>query len=170
MVAKSWVVSSLHINDQEATVVDENNTKLKADFDKDTKIFRLFYPGAIQFSDRDYEESKGSRLATDMGMSKVPDTVLYENESSRMEMVEEEKRVILQSSDDVYGEICASLFGIANKEGAKGKNKKGMEGSTSRNTQYGQAGTSNPCQVKMLALASFSYNLWHDCCFNKKNR
>lgn len=76
------------INDQEATVVDEKNAKLKADFDKDTKIFRLFYPGAIQFSDSDYDESKGSRLATDTRMSKVPDNVLYENSVSQIQMQE----------------------------------------------------------------------------------
>lgn len=110
MVAKSWVVSSLLINDQEATVVQEGtNTKLKADFDKDTHVFRIFYPGAIQFSDRDYEESKGSRLATDMGMSKVPDQVLYENYASQMQMEEEETRVILQSSDDNYGEVKLTI-------------------------------------------------------------
>lgn len=109
MVAKSWIVSSLSINDQAATIVDEANTKLKADFDKDTNIFRLFYPGAIQFSDRDYQESKGSRLATDMGMSKIPDTVLYANKAGRMRMREEEERVILESSDDVYGDVTLTV-------------------------------------------------------------
>ena len=107
MVVKSWVVSSLLINDQEANVVDEGNTKLKVDVDSETKVLRLFYPGAIMFSDKDYEPSKGSRLATDMGMSKVPDNVLYENyiTNIQMKVEEEEKRVIFESSDDNYGEV-----------------------------------------------------------------
>ncbi|CAJ1952202.1 unnamed protein product [Cylindrotheca closterium] len=110
MVAKSWVVSSLLINDQEAAVVQaETNIKLKADFDKDTHLFRLFYPGAIQFSDSDYQESKGSRLATDMGMSKVPDQVLYENVAGQMQMEEDETKLILQSSDDSYGDVKLTI-------------------------------------------------------------
>lgn len=61
---------------------------------------RLFYPGAIQFSDKEYEPSKGARLATDMRMYKFPDNILYENSTSRLSMTEEAgKHIIIESSD-----------------------------------------------------------------------
>lgn len=44
-------------------------------------------------------------MATDMGMSKVPDSVLYENYASQMQMEENETKVSLQSSDESYGEV-----------------------------------------------------------------
>ena len=122
MVVKSWIVSSLLINDQIATVInEETNIKLKIDIDTETKILRLFYPGTIQFSDRDYEQSKGSRLATDMGMSKIPDKVLYENYVPNISMTENEddndnnnnnkkqQEVILSSSDEEYGEVKLNI-------------------------------------------------------------
>ena len=83
---KSWILSSLKRNEEDIPVlqqvVDHEGeggggppSKLKVSV-QDSKL-RIFYPGSIQFGDSDYKPSQGSRLATDMKMSKVPDQVLY---------------------------------------------------------------------------------------------
>lgn len=81
---KSWVLSSLKRNDEDIPVLQQlleegegggPPSKLKVSVE-DSKL-RIFYPGSIQFGDSDYKPSQGSRLATDMKMSKVPDQVLY---------------------------------------------------------------------------------------------
>jgi hypothetical protein len=78
MAEKNWVVRSLSVNHQEVNVVDgETNTKLKIDVLVDAQTLRVFFPGSILFNDKDHEESKGSRLATDMDMRKIPYRVLY---------------------------------------------------------------------------------------------
>ena len=72
---KNWVVSELVANDNSIEVV-KGSTKLKVDVDLGKQILRLYFPGAIEFADSDYQASQGSRLATDMRMSKSPDDVL----------------------------------------------------------------------------------------------
>jgi hypothetical protein len=76
---KNWVINSLLVNDEDVYVVDSEsiNSKLKVDVDKSLQIIRIFLPGSIMFSDKDYKESQGSRLATDMDLRKIPDKVLH---------------------------------------------------------------------------------------------
>ena len=77
---KNWVVQALHVNGEGLSVAKQddggNTMKLKVDV-SESGVLRIYFPGGIQFCDQDYQESKGSRLATDMKMPKSPDEVLY---------------------------------------------------------------------------------------------
>jgi hypothetical protein len=106
MAEKSWVIKYLSVNHQEVNVVDgETNSKLKVDVIVDAQTLRVFFPGSILFSDKDHEESKGSRLATDMDMRKIPDRVLYSldlltEDTIRVEKQQDNKTLFLQNNNN----------------------------------------------------------------------
>ena len=76
---KNWVLASLEVDGSAVPVVDSStNSKAKVCVDDANDTMRICVPGGIQFSNKDYEQSQGSRLATDMNMAKVPDRVLYQ--------------------------------------------------------------------------------------------
>jgi hypothetical protein len=76
---KNWILTSLEVNGASVPVLDSaDNTKTKVAVGDGA--IRIYIPGGVHFSDKDYQQSHGSRLATDMSMSKMPDQVLHELE------------------------------------------------------------------------------------------
>ena len=110
---KNWVVQALQVNEQDMPVVaaDDPMTKLKIDVgnSSDTTgstggtFLRIYFPGGIQFDNSNYEQSKGSRLATDMKMGKIPDEILYSFElsSSSVNITrQDDKQMLIQSQGE----------------------------------------------------------------------
>ena len=78
LLVKNWVVKSLTVNDKQEATVDALNTKLKVEVNISEHSMRVFFPGSLVLTDlKDTQESKGSRLATDMDMKKTCDHVLH---------------------------------------------------------------------------------------------
>ena len=126
---KNWVVQALQVNGQDMPVVsaDDPMTKLKIDVGNSSDnggtggtLLRIYFPGGIQFDNSNYEQSKGSRLATDMKMGKIPDEILYSFElsSSSVNITrQDDKQMLIQSSqeDETTTSTTEILIQLASK-------------------------------------------------------
>ena len=106
---KNWVIQALQVNGEDMPVVssDDPMTKLKIDVgnsDTTGSTLRIYFPGGIQFDNSNYEQSKGSRLATDMKMGKIPDEILYSFDLSSSTSVnitrQDDKQMLIQAQEE----------------------------------------------------------------------